>query len=62
VLIALRAQRVGVRRWLAGWLAHSHAHGAHGHAGHDHAHSSEIPNGSAATTRSPAASGPSAEA
>lgn len=62
VLIALRAQRVGVRRWLAGWLAHSHDHGAHGHAGHDHAHSSEIPNGSAATTRSPAASGPSAEA
>lgn len=66
-LIAARAQRVGVRRWLAGWLAphgahaHGHRHAGHAHA-HAHAHSSEIPNGNAATTRSPAASGPSAEA
>lgn len=66
VLIAVRAERVGVRRWLAGWLAsgaeHTHHHGHHGHAHDDPAHSSEMPNGSAATTRSPAASGPSAEA
>lgn len=37
-LIAVRAERVGVRRWLAGWFAaggHDHAH--HGHH-HDHAH------------------------
>jgi hypothetical protein len=67
LLIAVRAERVGVRRWLAGWFAkgdhghghaHSHDHGASAH----HAHSSEIPNGNAATTRSPEASGPSAEA
>jgi hypothetical protein len=64
--IVVRAERVGVRRWLAGWFAkhadgdgHHHHHHGHGHA---HAHSSEMPNGSAATTRSPAASGPSAEA
>jgi len=66
LLIVARAERVGVRRWLAGWFAAAsadadHHHHHHGHA-HDHAHSSEIPNGSAATTRSPAASGPSAEA
>jgi len=66
LLIVVRAERVGVRRWLAGWFAqaehggHDHHHG-HGH-GHGHVHSSEIPNGSAATTRSPEASGPSAEA
>ncbi|MDF3069445.1 MAG: hypothetical protein K0R38_5046 [Polyangiaceae bacterium] len=68
LLIVVRAERVGVRRWLAGWLAphgHGHHHGAHDHGrdgGHGHAHSSSIPNGSAATTRSPEASGPSAEA
>ncbi|HEX2877633.1 MAG TPA: hypothetical protein VHP33_40570 [Polyangiaceae bacterium] len=66
LLIVVRAERVGVRRWLAGWFAGAanhgeHHHHHHGHA-HDHAHSSEIPNGNAATTRSPAASGPSAEA
>jgi hypothetical protein len=65
LLIVVRAERVGVRRWLAGWFAgagHAAAHHHHhGHA-HDHAHSSEMPNGSAATTRSPEASGPSAEA
>lgn len=68
LLILVRAERVGVRRWLAGWFeehGHAHAH-AHGHRHTDaagaHAHSSETPNGSAATTRSPAASGPSAEA
>jgi hypothetical protein len=66
--ILVRAERVGVRRWLAGWFeaAHAHSHaGGHGHAhrhDHDHVHSSEIPNGSAATKRSPEASGPSAEA
>ena len=59
-LIAARAERVGVRRWLAGWFAHASGHGSHHH--HDHAHSSEMPKGSAATTRSPAANGPSAEA
>jgi hypothetical protein len=65
VLIVARAERVGVRRWLAGWFAEPSSHGSHhhGHAhGHEHAHSSEMPNGSAATTRSPEASGPSAEA
>jgi hypothetical protein len=65
VLIVVRAERVGVRRWLAGWFAAAshHAGHHHGHAhAHDHAHSSEIPNGSAATTLSPEASGPSAEA
>jgi hypothetical protein len=63
LLIGVRAQRVGVRRWLAGWFAHSHRHAAHDHEGHvHHHHSSEIPNGSAATTRSPVASGPSADA
>jgi len=64
LLILVRAERVGVRRWLAGWFsapAHGHHHHHHGH-GHDHAHSNETPNGSAATTRSPEASGPSAEA
>jgi hypothetical protein len=64
LLLLVRAQRVGVRRWLAGWFAesaHDHHHHHAGHA-HDHSHSSESPNGSAATTRSPAASGPSAEA
>jgi hypothetical protein len=64
VLIVVRAERVGVRRWLAGWFAaasHHAGHHDHGHA-HGHRHSSEIPNGSAATTRSPEASGPSAEA
>ncbi len=62
-LIVLRAERVGVRRWLAGWLTEgstiSHHH--HGH-GHGHAHSSEMPNGSAVTNRSPEANGPSADA
>lgn len=64
LLLLARAQRVGVRRWLAGWFAegpagrHHHHHPHH----HAHAHSSAIPNGSAATTRSPDASGPSAEA
>jgi hypothetical protein len=66
LLIVVRAERAGVRRWLAGWFAeaghaHSHAHD-HTELGHVHAHSSEMPKGSAATTRSPAASGPSAEA
>jgi hypothetical protein len=64
-LIVVRVERVGVRRWLAGWFAQSPEHGGHGHShahGHDHAHSSEMPNGSAATKRSPDASGPSAEA
>ena len=64
LLIVVRAERVGVRRWLAGWFAEASEHAGHhqhGH-GHDHAHSSEMPKGSAATTRSPEASGPSAEA
>jgi hypothetical protein len=65
-LIVARAERVGVRRWLAGWFAEPSSHGSHHHHGHqhghEHAHSSEMPNGSAATTRSPEASGPSAEA
>jgi hypothetical protein len=65
ILILVRAERVGLRRWLAGWFAeapghHGHRH-HHGH-GHAHAHSSEMPNGSAVTKRSPDASGPSAEA
>ena len=65
-LIILRAERVGVRRWLAGWFAagaqHTHHH-HHGHAhDHAHAHSSEMPNGSAATKRSPESNGPSADA
>jgi hypothetical protein len=61
-LIVVRAERVGVRKWLAGWFAHAHGE-YHLHADHaDHAHSSEMPNGSAATKRSPDASGPSAEA
>ncbi|HYJ10914.1 MAG TPA: hypothetical protein VEX18_17955, partial [Polyangiaceae bacterium] len=69
-LVLLRAERAGVRRWLAGWV--SEGTGGHGHHhfgdGHDHAperghlHSSDKPNGNAATTRSPDASGPSAEA
>ena len=64
ILIGVRAERVGVRRWLAGWFAAASDHAGHHHHGHahDHAHFSEIPNGSAATTRSPEASGPSAEA
>jgi hypothetical protein len=62
LLIVVRAERVGVRRWLAGWFAAEPGHAGHHHHHHDHAHSSEIPNGSAATTRSPEASGPSAEA
>ncbi len=68
LLIVVRAERVGVRRWLAGWFAegghHHHQTGAehHHHHHHDRAHSSESPNGSAATKRSPEASGPSAEA
>lgn len=67
LLIVVRAERVGVRRWLAGWFAQSSGHDGHQHGhshGHDHAHahSSEIPNGSAATKRSPDANGPSAEA
>jgi hypothetical protein len=61
LLLLVRAQRVGVRRWLAGWFAEG-AHTHHHHHHHDHAHSSERPNGNAATTRSPEASGPSAEA
>jgi hypothetical protein len=63
-LIAIRAQRVGARRWLAGWLVDASRHAAHHHHHHaaSHAHSSEIPNGSAVTNRSPDASGPSAEA
>ena len=36
-LIALRAERVGVRRWLAGWFAQAHDHAAH-HHGHAHDH------------------------
>jgi hypothetical protein len=47
-LILLRAERVGVRRWLAGWRSSDHTHGHHGHD-HAHVHSSEIPNGNAAT-------------
>jgi hypothetical protein len=63
LLIVVRAERVGMRRWLAGWFAQGAGHaGHHHHHGHDHAHSSEIPNGSAVTNRSPDASGPSAEA
>jgi hypothetical protein len=66
VLIVVRAERVGVRRWLAGWFAEGGHHHHHASADHDHdhahAHSSESPNGSAATNRSPEASGPSAEA
>jgi len=65
LLIVVRAERVGVRRWLAGWFAAEPGHAGHHHHHHhehDHAHSSEIPNGSAATTRSPEANGPSAEA
>jgi hypothetical protein len=63
-LIALRAERVGVRRWLAGWFVDGSAHAGHHHHHHadPHAHSSEIPNGSAVTKRSPDANGPSAEA
>jgi len=64
-LIVLRAERVGVRRWLAGWFAradHDEHHHHHHHHAEAHAHSSEIPNGTAATNRSPTASGPSAEA
>lgn len=61
LLVLARAERVGVRSWLAGWLAEAGTPGHHHHA-HPHPHSSESPNGSAATTRSPAASGPSAEA
>ncbi|HKY38197.1 MAG TPA: hypothetical protein VJN18_19780 [Polyangiaceae bacterium] len=60
LLVLVRAQRVGVRRWLAGWFAEG-ADTDH-HHGYSHSHSSESPNGSAATTRSPEASGPSAEA
>jgi hypothetical protein len=37
-LIALRAERVGVRRWLAGWLTHQPGHGGHGHHHDHHAH------------------------
>jgi hypothetical protein len=61
--IVVRAERVGLRRWLAGWFVAggAHHHGHHHHH-HEHAHSSEMPNGSAATNRSPEASGPSAEA
>jgi hypothetical protein len=65
--ILVRVERIGVRHWLAGWFVerggghHHHHHHDHGPA-HAGAHSSEIPNGSAATTRSPDASGPSAEA
>ena len=66
LLVVLRAEQVGVRRWLAGWFAHGHHHHHHhGDPAHAHLHqaqSSDIPNGNAATTRSPAASGPSAEA
>lgn len=63
LLIVARAEQVGVRRWLAGWFDEPSGHaGHHQHGGHRHAHSSEMPNGSAATTRSPEASGPSAEA
>lgn len=62
VLVVARAERVGVRRWLAGWFAAAAAHRGHHHHHHEHAHSSETPNGSAATTRSPEANGPNAEA
>jgi hypothetical protein len=66
LVIAIRAERVGLRRWLAGWFAEGPDHDHHHHHGHDHAHahahSSERPNGSAVTKRSPEASGPSAEA
>jgi hypothetical protein len=66
LLILVRAERVGVRRWLAGWFVDSLDAAHHHHHGHDHGrahhHSSESPKGSAATTRSPEASGPSAEA
>ncbi len=67
-LIVVRAERVGVRRWLAGWFTESAEHGGHhhhhGHEAHDHddAHSSDTPNGSAATKRSPEANGASADA
>lgn len=67
-LVLLRAERAGVRRWLAGWFAegpggHAHHHLAHGHGHHDgHVHSSDKPKGNAVTTRSPDASGPNAEA
>ena len=63
-LIVVRVERVGLRRWLAGWFAEAHDHHGHHHQhhAHDHAHSSEMPNGSAVTKRSPEASGPSAEA
>jgi hypothetical protein len=69
-LVLLRAERAGVRRWLAGWVSEGTGGHAHHHFGdgHDHAperghlHSSDKPNGNAATTRSPDASGPSAEA
>jgi hypothetical protein len=71
-LVLLRIERTGVRRWLAGWFAagegghahhhHGRGHAHHGHAHDDQAHSSDKPNGNAATTRSPDASGPSAEA
>ncbi|HXK20704.1 MAG TPA: hypothetical protein VNG33_22995, partial [Polyangiaceae bacterium] len=38
-LIAVRAERVGVRRWLAGWFARASAHAAHhDHHHHGHAH------------------------
>ena len=36
-LIALRAERVGVRRWLAGWLTQPPGHAGHHHH-HHHAH------------------------
>jgi hypothetical protein len=64
VLVLVRAERVGVRRWLAGWFADSDeaGHRHHHPHGHTHDHSSESPKGSAATTRSPEANGPSAEA
>lgn len=64
LLIVVRAERVGVRRWLAGWfaVASDHAGHHHHHHPHGHAHSNETPNGSAATTRSPEASGPNADA
>lgn len=55
LLIVLRAERVGLRRWLAGWFEQGAEH-------RHHHHSSEMANGSAVTMRSPEASGPSAEA
>lgn len=63
-LIVLRAERVGVRQWLAGWFAHAGGdhHRHHRHEAVAAPHSSEMPNGNAATKRSPEASGPSAEA